>query len=88
MKSFDQQVADWARTKPADDKYDYGSNDDCALCQFLREGGFAKQPRVGGDYWKEGLGGARNAFSEKLELALASGPYTFGALADRLSVHA
>jgi hypothetical protein len=30
-----QQFLDFARTKPAEEHYNYGDNDNCAFCQFL-----------------------------------------------------
>lgn len=84
MKGFDQQVADWARTKPADEAYDYGDYRNCALCQFLKENGFAADPRVGGLGWRDG-NGPRTPYSIEFAMALLEYPTTFGALADRLS---
>lgn len=54
--SQDFTIADvlaWARTKPADKAYDYGSNGNCALCQFLRETGRCATPSVGGRTWSD-----------------------------------
>jgi hypothetical protein len=86
MKSFDQQVADWARTKPADETYSYVSCTECALAQFLTEAGIAKRPNVGGDDWGDlGSHQPRQPISAKLAAALHDGERTFGALAERLS---
>lgn len=49
MAQADFTVADvlaWARTKPADGRYDYDSSTRCALCCFLRETGRATSPVV------------------------------------------
>ena len=43
-------VLAWARTKPADERYDYSDGSNCALCQFLDETGRAANPRV--DMWQ------------------------------------
>jgi hypothetical protein len=53
MATADFTIADvlaWARTKPADESYSYGSNTDCALCQFVRETGRVRQPTAGASY--------------------------------------
>jgi hypothetical protein len=39
-------VLAWARTKPADARYDYGDPNNCALCQFLSDTGRAERPTV------------------------------------------
>lgn len=49
-------VLAWARTKHPSEGYDYGDNDNCALCQFLRETGRASEPSVGGLTWSEWRG--------------------------------
>lgn len=88
MKGFDQQVADWARTKPADEAYVYESASQCAVCQFLRETGLASNPSVRPGAWRDKDAAnpeQRYRFSARLEDAVASSPWTFGALADRLS---
>jgi hypothetical protein len=91
VKSFDQQVADWARTKPADEAYDYTSPCGCALFQFMMERGYPVR-FVYAFHWVE-TGGQSHWFNDGNRLAFtpASGavaerPWTFGALADRLSV--
>jgi hypothetical protein len=91
MLSFDRMVLDWARKQPADAKYDYASNDDCALCQFLRATGICAQPRVGGDYWRDDTLGFRDSFDQKHSIssamvsALVASPRSLGGLAERLS---
>jgi hypothetical protein len=90
MKSFDQQVADWARNKPADEAYDYHQPCGCALHTFLTESGYPVH-RVYAYHWRD-LSGANHWFWDhgrqdhsKLSAALADTPWTFGALAERLS---
>lgn len=59
MASSDFTIADvlaWARTKPADERYDYQSRYDCALCHFLRDTGRARSPVVS-SYLYEGVEG-------------------------------
>lgn len=88
MKSFVDQVRDWAATKPTDEAYDYEDFRNCALCQFLSDNGYAKTPRVISGYWRDGVDGrwiAHYDSENKLEDALCSEPSTFGALAERLS---
>jgi hypothetical protein len=41
-----EDVLAWARTKPADEPYWYGSCNNCAIAQFLRETGRAERPEV------------------------------------------
>ena len=48
-----RDVLEWARTKPADGRYNYNSNENCALCQFLRETGRAKFPTLGSTFWSD-----------------------------------
>ena len=77
-------VLAWARTKPSDASYDYRSNDNCAICQFLRETGRCDRPSAGDKYWRDtSLGYHENAFPEGIWLALLAG--TFGGLAERLA---
>lgn len=66
----------WARTKRADEPYDYASNRNCAICQFLRETGRCDEPSVGGDYWRDRrLDFHQNPFPEGLERALICKSY-------------
>jgi hypothetical protein len=87
MATADFTIADvlaWARTKPADEAYNYGSNNNCALCQFLRETGRCERPSVGGTYWRNrdtGFADVRE-FPTGLETALLGA--TFGDLVKRL----
>ena len=90
MKSFDQQVADWARTKPADGAYDYHQPCGCALYQFLTDFGYPVQS-VSGFHWTDTSGKIhwlnekRHLEHTKASRAVFDRPWTFGALADRLS---
>jgi hypothetical protein len=86
MKSFDQQVADWARTKPADEAYNYTSPCNCAIAQFLIASGISDAPGVGDEDWLDyGAPNIRHPISKSLNMAVLDHPRTFGALADRLS---
>lgn len=85
MASTDFTVADvlaWARTKPAGERYNYMDNSNCALCQFLRETGRAKQPYVKGFTWVED-GGSSRYIPAPIQGPLCEG--AFGRLADRLA---
>lgn len=83
---FTQQVAQWAASKPADERYDYNSNDNCALCQFLKEQGYTDIPLVGATRWTlHDAESGWNDIDDRLADALRFEPHTFGALADRLS---
>jgi hypothetical protein len=91
-------VLAWALTKPADQTYDYQAKGNCALCQFLRETGRAREPKVlahFGDkvgFWTDADQPTFD-YSRELEFALA-GPdgihlseshhWTFGGLVKRL----
>jgi hypothetical protein len=46
-------VLAWARTKPADETYDYVSNFHCALAQFLKATGRSVYPMVGPYDWDD-----------------------------------
>lgn len=78
-------VLAWARTKPADERYNYSDLDNCALCQFLRDTGRAIRPEAGGSFWSgvnslgETIGGD---IQTGLDRALVA--QTFGALVTRL----
>ncbi len=92
MAQTDFEIAEfleWARTKPAGESYRYSDIDNCALCQFLRETGRAKQPTVGGATWRDwgptryGLSpGSAQKIPSDLMLPLMGD--TFGALVERL----
>jgi hypothetical protein len=76
-------VLAWARTKPADEKYDYVDNRQCALAQFLRETEIAKDPYViPCGYWLNGRRGRNRQFGYALNTALHAD--TFGELTERL----
>jgi hypothetical protein len=92
MPTADFTIADvlqWARTKPADEVYNFGSCGNCAFAQFLIASGHAQQPVVGGRIadkglvWFDGKGGTHYAPTEIGE-AVVGLPRNFGALADRL----
>lgn len=91
-------VLAWARTKPADERYDYQDTGNCALCQFLKASGLAERPYVE-MYWADVPGGWRDrgasglsGYPEVMEPALSgdgsfggnSELWTFGALVERL----
>ena len=95
MASTDFSVADvlaWARTKPADERYDYGDPSDCALCHFLIVTGRAVDPSVGPwiserltGYWQDCAGdNAKHPYPRGLEPALSTSPHRYGALVKRL----
>jgi hypothetical protein len=78
-------VLTWARTKPADEAYDYLANCNCALAQFLRETGRSPSPWVTGFDWREGsFDGQRHQMPKVVADAVNAFPNTFGAFADRL----
>lgn len=85
MKSFDQQVRDWAASKPAEVHYNYMDNHSCALCHFLKEQGFEDDPEVGGMSWGKRDDMWAHPISDKLTGALSGSPWTFGGLVERLS---
>ena len=82
------QILAWARTKPAEEAYEYTANENCALCQFIRETGRADHPSVGAHYWNEWEGVtygrliARHTFPDGLANTLQA--RSFGELVSRL----
>jgi hypothetical protein len=77
----------WARTKPADEVYNYWCNR-CAIGQFLVDTGRARDPLMGELWWSEGWGGDRHEIDRALNEAAYTpmgGPgRTFGYLVKRL----
>jgi len=57
---------------PADKEYNWGSLDNCALCQYLN----ARDFTIEGNYW-------HIAQTLKMETVACDGPQTFGAMLDR-----
>jgi hypothetical protein len=55
----------WARTKPADEAYNYVDARDCALCQFLRETGRVASPSVNAWDFGSTEGGPRLPIDER-----------------------
>jgi len=75
VQSLEHQALAYFRSKPADEGYDFFNPSRCALSQFGRDLGF---PHL---ICPDSLEGT---VSNRMALALADSPYTFGALADRL----
>jgi hypothetical protein len=73
---------EWARKKPADEKYSYDDPTNCAIAQYLKSCGFTKVYVGGSDYNCDGRGYA--PLPPGWSDAAINNPYTFGALADRL----
>jgi len=81
-----RDIRDWARTKPADERYFFQDCRKCALAQFLLETGRARQPYVDEDgEWFDYAGGAHGGAGEIINHAVASS-LTFGELVAKLSV--
>lgn len=87
-------VLAWARTKPADESYDYASHNNCALCQFVKETGRVAFPSLGGNHgsgatlqdmrtWKT-VGVIPDAICKAANPGLGEDAKTFGGLAKRL----
>jgi hypothetical protein len=78
-------VLEWARTKPADERYDYVSSCRCALAQFLIA---TRDPnaRAFPGSWIDGLGQDHPLDSRIDDAAQGSCPNdrTFGKLVERL----
>ena len=90
MQSLAKQFEAFCRSKPADEEYDYGDVRGCAIFQFLEAAGYPLRS-VGDYYWRD-TGGTEHALPSLMRSKLAGGPglvsafpWTFGALADRLS---
>ncbi len=77
MKSLYAQFADWVAMKPADEGYDFMDAGKCALAQFGEH--------IGADHL---VGMVTDDMPPHILDALnpADGAFTFGALAERLSV--
>lgn len=91
MQSLAHQFLTFCRSKPADEKYNYGLNCGCAYFQFLESAGYPVK-RVGGWDWTD-VDGKDHPIPEPLlrtneqgESPLVFGD-TFGGLADRLEAH-
>jgi hypothetical protein len=69
-------VLAWARTKPADEQYDYHNAQACAIAQFGQETGRAELINLDSFELQEK--------SEAVEDAVVNRPWTFGALVQRL----
>lgn len=83
------QFAEWAKTKPANETYAYGSNFKCPLAQFLHSQGYVNYSVGAYDYGEFG-GKIKYMISDQLSFVVhgRSGnehEWTFGALNDRLS---
>lgn len=84
--SFTHAILEWARSKPADKAYDYLSNDNCIIAQFLKETGRAAKPSVDGHGWCDG-DGPEHPYDWRVDQAANTGwadTQTFGAFAARL----
>lgn len=87
MASADFTIADvlaWARTKPADEEYDYCSNGNCAVAQFLKETGRAKKPRVHPEDWYDGKRGKAHDLDYRISCAANNSIEQFGEFVRRL----
>ena len=75
------QFLAWARTKPADERYDYWDTRNCAMCQFLRDRGLPVRAAGGDGGWED----ADEQWHEAPQrIPLAAEPHTYGALVTRL----
>jgi len=83
-KPFAYAILDWARSKPADERYSYLDRCDCAIGQFLKETGRAHKPLVLGDTWQERDGGAVHSFDARVDAAANDDDETMGGFAKRL----
>jgi len=79
------QFRDWARTKPADERYTYSNRLGCALCLFLKDTGRAVTPEVHVDGWWIDLDGPAEGHAGKVINDAVESCETFGELADKLS---
>lgn len=84
--SFGYAVLEWARTKPADERYNYVSNCGCAVAQFLKDTGRCRDPMVLASAWYDRSDGYTGLHRLPLSVDYAASalPHTFGAFADRL----
>ena len=85
MAATDFSIADvlaWARTKPADEAYDYHDICGCALYQFCEAKGLPVAS-CGGTDWCDHKGNRHRLLPQGCGVA-SSGPWTFGAFVKRL----
>ena len=84
-RRFEQEILKWARTKRADEPYNYLDKCGCAVAQFLIASGRAKSPIVHSDpSWQAREGGPFHKYPVVVDRASCPMPNTFGAFADRL----
>lgn len=76
------EILAWARTKPADEWYDYGDIQGCAVYQFVKERGLPIDCAGGFGHWFDTEGEMHGGGIPAG--VLCNSPNTFGALADRL----
>jgi hypothetical protein len=80
-------VLAWARTKPADERYDYEDSGNCALCQYLREVTGDEEPSVGSTIYYPITGGVAPLPDWANDAAVGDGKpksHTFGLFVKRL----
>lgn len=76
-----QEFAAWAGSQPASKRYNFFSNEACALAQYLSARG-TPADFVGGFYWS--AEGVDHRIPGCIGDALIQHPHTFGALSRRL----
>jgi len=77
-----EAFAGWCESKPADEEYDYESNENCAIAQYFRHVGMPATS-IGGFTWCD-VDGNYHELPRGFDDPAGAAPYTFGALASGL----
>jgi hypothetical protein len=81
VATADFTIADvlaWARTKPADERYNYVDPHNCAISQFLRDTGRAVTPVVNQMSWWDEEDGEPQTYPWEISSAANQGSDDFG----------
>jgi hypothetical protein len=79
-----EDFSSWARTIRPEKRYDYDDIDGCALCHYFHDRGIGFRGGVGGSFWED-VSGQERSIPDAIAMALLRRPWTYGALAERLS---
>jgi len=80
MKPIKEMFADWVETMPPEEEYDFLNGSMCAFAQFEKALGCYRGPRTAMRYTPACL-----VLPSEFVEPLATEPWTFGALAQRLA---
>lgn len=83
MLNIMEELEKFARSKPADEKYEYKNPKTCAVAEFAKSVGMESQ-YYGLNDEKKIINPDEGYIFTEAEIYAASKPHTFGALADRI----